>query len=206
MNYIDGPTLTSNIVVAPKEIIYGAISYQITGLKPFTDNDFSATIGNDFAFASSLLSEQAKKQYTDIAKQVAEKMRKAEWKGAFGIDCMWSTAEEKMYLLEINAREPASLSFESLLQQSIGDSPTIMDWHIAALLGESPEQAPAIINNGAQLVLRAQTTLPNNIPKGAIIVGSTINGTEYVRFRTEHQFMRTHAILNEQGQAIATAL
>ncbi|MBP9732702.1 MAG: hypothetical protein KBD29_04575, partial [Candidatus Magasanikbacteria bacterium] len=44
---IEGPVFTSNIVVAEDTTLTGNISYQITGIKPFTDSAF-ATIGNDW--------------------------------------------------------------------------------------------------------------------------------------------------------------
>ncbi len=44
--FVRGPSFTVNAVVAADKIVLGNISYQITGLAPFTDNAFT-TIGND---------------------------------------------------------------------------------------------------------------------------------------------------------------
>ncbi|PLX28235.1 hypothetical protein C0581_03045, partial [Candidatus Parcubacteria bacterium] len=44
-DYIEGPMFTSNNIVTNNTTLVGNISYQITGLEPFTDQSFS-TIGN----------------------------------------------------------------------------------------------------------------------------------------------------------------
>ena len=45
--FIDGPTFTNNNVVWGKKIFTGNVSYQITGIHPFTENPFT-TIGNNW--------------------------------------------------------------------------------------------------------------------------------------------------------------
>ena len=45
--FVSGPSFTVNVVVTPTRILLGNISYQITGMIPFTDSSFS-TVGNDW--------------------------------------------------------------------------------------------------------------------------------------------------------------
>src|SRR6185369_5819231 len=53
--YIHGPSFTVNVLVTETGVVMGNVSYQITGMEPFTDNAFS-TVGNDWGIAHSLLS------------------------------------------------------------------------------------------------------------------------------------------------------
>ena len=96
-------------------MLLGNISYQITGLKPFTDLPFS-TIGNDWALPHKYLSKKQISQYKKIATDVGLKLQKAGWKGLFGIDVVVDDKTNKLYLLEINCRQPASTTYESQLQ------------------------------------------------------------------------------------------
>ncbi|MFZ2189239.1 MAG: NUDIX domain-containing protein [Candidatus Magasanikiibacteriota bacterium] len=131
--YISGPMFTSNNVVTKNKILVGNISYQITGLKPFTDNKFT-TIGNDWSFANKYLNEDQIKQYNKIVNDIGEKLRSQGWKGLFGVDVVVDdlSAEAsakagkngKLYLIEINARQPASTTYESQLQSLVIPSPT----------------------------------------------------------------------------------
>ena len=64
------------------KILLGNISYQITGLKPFTDLPF-ATIGNDWALPYKILSPEQIKQYNKIATEVGRRL-----KNPGGKDCL----------------------------------------------------------------------------------------------------------------------
>ena len=116
--YIIGPLFTNNNVVSKNKILLGNISYQITGLMPFTDKQF-ATIGNDWALPRKILSKKQITQYKKIATDVGLRLKKAGWKGLFGIDVVVDEATGRLYLLEINARQPASTTYESQLQSSV---------------------------------------------------------------------------------------
>lgn len=115
--YIDGPLFTNNNVVASDNILIGNINYQITGLLPFTDNPFS-TIGNDWELPRKILNKKQLKQYKKIAVDVGIRLRESGWKGLFGIDVVMEQKTGKLYLLEINCRQPASTTYESQLQSS----------------------------------------------------------------------------------------
>ena len=55
--FIDGPIFTNNNVVWGNKILIGNINYQITGLRPFTDNPFS-TVGNDWILPTKILTDK----------------------------------------------------------------------------------------------------------------------------------------------------
>ncbi len=116
-NFINGPVFTLNIVVAKNGVFCGNISYQITGLADFTDNPFS-TIGNDWKLPYKILSEKERGKIVEMARALGARMESAGWRGLFGIDAIIDEKSRKIYLLEINARQPASVTCESILQKS----------------------------------------------------------------------------------------
>lgn len=140
--YIEGKTFTVNIVVG-NTIEVGNISEQITGLAPYTDNRF-ATVGNDWSAISP------KKEITEMALRIGAKMKELGWKGLFGIDVLQG---DRLYLIEINARQPASATYESTLQKTN----TIFENHIKALLGE-PLHPNTPITEGKQIIDRRTMT------------------------------------------------
>ncbi len=118
MEYIKGPVFTNNNIVWGDKTLMGSISYQITGLSPFTDSKF-ATIGNDWALPTQMLNSKQFKQYKKIVDDLGEKLHTQGWKGLFGVDVIVNEKTGQLYLLEINARQPASTTFESQLQQTV---------------------------------------------------------------------------------------
>ncbi len=115
IKFIEGPVFTNNNVIWNDKTLIGNINYQITGLSPFTDNKFT-TIGNDWSLPPKILNNNQIKQYEKIAHDIGTKMAKNGWKGLFGIDMIMDEKSGQLYLLEINARQPASTTFESQLQ------------------------------------------------------------------------------------------
>jgi len=154
---IDGHVYTMNVAVGKDTFLTGNISYQITGLEPFTDRPF-ATIGNDWSLPNRTLSSDVRDAIYDIANKAAEKMMKFKWKGLFGIDVIVENESNEVYLIEINARQPASTTFESQLQKEQRTSDkevTMFEAHLAALVGLSLSgYATVKINAGAQIIMR----------------------------------------------------
>lgn len=155
--FIKGPIFTSNIVVGKNETMLGNMSYQITGIKPFTDLEF-ATIGNDWGAPYRMCNESELEAYEMMAEEVADTLRGLGWKGLFGIDVIWSTVEKRWYLIEINARQPASASYESELQfkaKNNDEGITILEAHLKALQDEDLSEYSLIkISDGAQIIQR----------------------------------------------------
>ncbi|HEY9583739.1 MAG TPA: ATP-grasp domain-containing protein, partial [Candidatus Paceibacterota bacterium] len=149
-DFIKGPMFTLNIVVTAQEILLGNISYQITGMLPFTENPWS-TIGNDWSLPHTILTENHIKDIEDMARKIAEKMRRDGWKGLFGIDVIYNEERDCINLIEINARQSASATYESQLQKKNADHTTIFEAHIKALLHEPITKPTIQINDGAQI-------------------------------------------------------
>ncbi len=150
--FVEGIMFTNNNIVCGKKVLGGNISYQITGLKPFTNFPF-ATVGNDWALPHKILSIKQKKDYDKMVQDIGKKMMLSDWKGLFGVDIVCEKKTGKLYLIEINARQPASTSFESQLQMEKNkNGSTTFQAHLLALLGEQKASPKLIvIKDGAQI-------------------------------------------------------
>lgn len=192
IQYVKGPVFTSNNVVAPGGIFLGNISYQITGLAPFTTNAF-ASVGNDWRLPPLIMSEDQKAAHDELARKIGDRLYDNGWKGLFGIDVIIDEATGELHLLEINARQPASTAFESRLElarRARGEARgiSVFEAHLASLLGIETEEPIIPLETGAQLIRRDPKT-----------------GDEVRRYQTDESVMAAHNELNEEGQKIAAS-
>ncbi len=215
MNFVKGPVFTNNNVVWGGKVLTGNISYQITGLYPFTDNKF-ATIGNDWALPHKVLSKKQILQYKKIATEIGKKLKKDGWKGLYGVDIIVDAKSGQLYLLEINARQPASTTFESQLQQkseirNLKSEICIFEAHLAGLL-DLPYKGHKLIpiHDGAQIIQRITKKINKiqtpKIKDPAIIniikYNNTLPGSDLIRFQFSKGLMNKHNVLNELGKKI----
>ncbi len=155
--FIKGETYTINISITPDgKILKGAISYQLTGIKLLTDCEF-ATVGNDWGIASGLDSgaKDVIYTYSDIIGEIAYKKG---WRGLLGIDFIVDS--DNVYVLEINARQAISASFETIIANSKGVQGPL-DWHILSLSGilcSDCQDLMDLKNNNSQLFIRKKQT------------------------------------------------
>ncbi|MDO8626632.1 MAG: ATP-grasp domain-containing protein [Candidatus Magasanikbacteria bacterium] len=237
--YISGPAFTVNAVVwgpptgeASKNVLTGNISYQITGLPPFTSSQF-ATIGNDWKLPNKLLTTKQTNQIKKIATAVGKKLAKHNWRGLFGIDVMLETKTGKIYLIEINARQPASTTYESQLQQLvISTEPagrandkliTTFEAHLAAVLGLPYKNQKIIpIKNGSQIIMRVPENVGSRSPKATWILprqkalvkklepnkfnvvyyNNTKPGEDWLRIQARAGIMQTPGVFSALGKII----
>lgn len=219
--FIDGPIFTSNNIVWENKTLVGNISYQITGLKPFTDNAF-ATIGNDWALPKKLMTPEILKQYKIITKEIGKKLNKSGWKGLFGIDLVVDKKTKKVFLIEINARQPASTSCESILQyennkkedkkNKVAQTLTIFEAHLAALL-DLPNTKNKLINikNGAQIIQRVTKDTPTikdplvfkPLDIRWIRYDNTKLDSDLLRVQTDENIMSNHNELSANGNELS---
>ncbi len=214
VQFISGPVFTNNNIIWNKSVIIGNISYQITGLKPFTDNQFS-TIGNDWALPHMLLSKKQFAQYKKLVRAVGVKLHARGWKGLFGVDVILNQKTGELHLLEINARQPASSMFESWLQtRANSNGNTVFLAHLAALLNiKTKDNSIITITDGAQIVQRvtkkitdARLRLQNPALIKAISYQNTKPGADLLRIQSSQSIMQQHNKLNTFGKNIRTAL
>jgi len=217
--YVRGPSFTVNAVVASNKILVGNISYQITGLSPFTDNSFT-TIGNDWGLSHSLLNETEIEYIETMVSDIGKKLNIAGWRGLFGVDIIRDDEKNTIHLIEINARQPASTTFESFLQNEnrlagvVGL--TTFEAHIKALLNEPIEKPLIPLNDGAQIVQRVSRTI-RDISKdhinslelagyNVITYPNTQYNTDLIRIQSARNIMETHGRFNERGKDIENIL
>ena len=216
VQFVDGPVFTANVVVTTNAILVGSVSYQITGLEPFTDLPFS-TIGNDWGLPHSMLSADELGRIRHIARLVGERMRRDGWKGLFGIDVIQDEKTREIFLLEINARQPASTTFESQLQRRLGITPTVFEAHVAALRESADESFDASpmrnVSDGAQIVQRV-TAKPRLVDVPAIesrgLSVTTYENVEHnkelFRIQSNESIMKAHNTLGERGEFIRSCI
>ncbi len=226
-DFIDGPVFTLNVVVAKNTTVTGNISYQITGLADFTDNPFS-TVGNDWKLPYTILSEKERGKILEMARALGARLSSEHWLGLFGIDVILDEKSRQIYLLEINARQPAGTTCESILQKSAGAGMTIFEAHIAALLGKDLGEVQKI-SDGAQIVLRIKASVARNIflenslrsnilekysvPARLHEDGFTVTtykntkpNAELLRIRSDKGIMKSHGKLNDIGEKISSII
>lgn len=213
--FVRGPSFTVNVVVGAQKILIGNISYQITGILPFTDNMF-ATVGNDWGLTHSLLNEDEIEYIQEIAKKIGTKMNVAGWRGLFGIDVIRDDDHNVINLIEINARQPASATLESQLQQQYRAQGvkglTTFEAHVKALQGEEIKDELIPINDGAQILQRitrkTQTVPAEKIAKieslgyTTLSYANTMHNEDLVRIQSPFGIMETHGRFNKRGKEI----
>lgn len=214
--YVDGPLFTNNNVATKDKILIGNISYQITGLPPFTDVQF-ATVGNDWGLPKKYLSEEQIQTYKKIATDVGEKLRQAGWKGAFGIDVVVEKTTGKLFLVEINARQPASTTYESTLQNRVRGTGygvrdiTTFEAHLASLLDLDVNNLIEI-DEGAQVILRNTSHKPHNTRQvieklsqagyNVISYDNDNPNSDLLRTQSEESIIEDHNKFNKVGNNI----
>lgn len=214
--FIKGSMLTNNNIVWGNKVLCGNVNYQITGLKPFTNLPF-ATVGNDWALPHKILSGAQKNEYEKMAQEIGNKMIKSGWKGLFGIDVVCDEKTGKLYLIEINARQPASTSFESQLQMKKSKSGlTTFQAHLSALMGGKVSGQLTVIKTGAQITQKV-VSIPKKITtvkllnkikslknkKIQVFVYDNIKlESDWVRMQSASGLMTSPNILNKTGQEL----
>lgn len=218
-DFIEGPLFTNNNVLSGDDLIIGNVSYQITGLKHFADKAFS-TIGNDWGLAKKMLTPTNLEYYKLIVKSVAEELKKLDWKGLFGIDVVMDEKTGKMFLIEVNARQPASTTFESWLQnKTTSDGINIFEAHLAGLLGLnlSMEKIKPI-SSGSQIIKRIAKY--NDLSEEILKIISKLKranldvihynnkniGSELLRIQSNESFLKGHNELSNIGRKVLNIL
>ncbi len=214
--YIEGFTLTNNNVVTDADVLIGALSYQINGQAPFY-NHRGTTIGNDWGVVGSLLTSEQHEQYKAIVRQVGAKLQASGWRGLFGIDCLVEASTGKLFLIEINARQPASATYESALQLAHdATGMTVFGAHVAALLGLELAQDLVRITAGAQIVVRqeknktvdraASIARLAELPVRIIEHYTADEGSEIIRVQSQQSIMQAHNEFSDLGKNIIDAI
>lgn len=218
-DFVEGPLFTSNNVLSGNDLIIGNVSYQITGLKYFADRAYS-TVGNDWGLAQKLLTPTSLEYFKLIAKSTADELKKLNWKGLFGVDVILDKNSKKMYLIEVNARQPASTTFESKLQKKAEKNGiNIFEAHLAGLLDINLSMEKLTpITNGSQLIKRVVrdedlsiklVNIISNLKRNNLEVIRYNNkniGSELLRIQSRESIMKNHNELSPVGKRILSII
>jgi len=110
--FVEGDVYTLNACITRFGIIYGGISYQITGVEGLTSKK-GGTIGNDWKYPEKIPPKNVKKM-KEILLKLEKEMLSSGYRGMLGVDFI-ITPKQKIYLIEINARQPASTPMHTKL-------------------------------------------------------------------------------------------
>ena len=213
--FVTGPSLTVNIVVTPERILMGNVSYQITGMAPFTENDLS-TVGNDWGLARQILSASEKASFESMAAEIGRKLQTEGWRGLFGIDVIKDVARDRIHLIEVNARQPASATFESHLQEieraKGARGLTTFEAHLRALSGLPIDQNLIEITDGAQIIQRVTKNVQSMFDDAAgslekagykvVAYQNTAPNSDLLRIQSPESIMESHKAFNAKGKEI----
>jgi hypothetical protein len=156
---IEGEAWTLNACTTRFGTVYGGLSYQITGIDAATAQK-GATVGNDWTEASRLASSTLSK-IIDITEKAGSFIHQAGFQGLFGLDLIVNDKGE-VFLIEINARQPASTGMHNKLMLRESMIP-ISAFHIAEFMYESDESYMSFINQFTKNKLRSPFKIMNRV-------------------------------------------
>ncbi len=151
--HVRGKVYTVNACVMRDDVLCGETSLQLTGINNLTDNPL-ATVGNDWCAVDENTNNNVKK----TAKDIGEKMGEIGWKGLFGIDVVIEEGTGKIFLIEINARQPASASFENRIANLQGLKGPL-DWNMDAFMSADRQNKIPNLSIGKYEVRASQVFL-----------------------------------------------
>jgi hypothetical protein len=214
-SYLNGPSFTVNAIVTKDRILMSSASYQITGVHPFTDNEFS-TVGNDWKLAGELLSPGDLTTIKTMVGEIGFKLQAEGWRGLFGVDFIKDEATKRIYLIEINARQPASSVYESTLQEASRKNGarglTTFEAHLRALLDLPTDEDLIEVKDGAQIVQRVTKSVESIFDDAVsslelagydvVAYQNTTPNTDLLRVQSKQGIMEAHGTLGGRGKEI----
>lgn len=129
---LDGATWTINAVNLPEGVLYGGLSFQITGLPGLTPYVDGGTVGNDWS-KSDELSANVKDALRAEIENIGRMLTARSYYGLFGVDFMVNA--DRPVIIEVNARQTASVSMHAMLDEGRGWIPLEafhIDWFMSA--------------------------------------------------------------------------
>jgi|GEM_PF-276261 len=150
-----------------------------------------------------------KKQYEKIVTKIGEKLQKDGWRGLFGVDLLLDEESNTLYLIEINARQPASSTAESKFQKESGESGlTTLEAHALAMLDAPLAKEKLIeVKKGSQIIQRItpkykkyQTLEFYKEPEFEVIFyNNSKDNSDLIRMRFKDSVMKSHNELSTSG-------
>lgn len=172
--HIHGDPFTINACVTKHGICWGGLSFQLTGIEECTSQK-NGTVGNDWLYPSKL-SRESFEEIDKFTKVIGKAMQSYGFSGMFGIDFILETRTNKIYVIEVNARQPASIPLFSKLQIKNNQIPLNM-LAIAEFLGIDYKIDVEKYNKIASTPIKAsQIFIRNKFQKKAKLIGAVKPG------------------------------
>lgn len=127
--YIEGESYTLNACITKEGVLIGGLNYQITGIPELTSYQ-GGTVGNDWECRTGF-DEHTLDSIVKNTKRIGERMKAGGYLGLFGIDLIVKAG--KPYIIEVNARQPASVPMQTKIQLQQNQVPLSL-LHIMAFL------------------------------------------------------------------------
>lgn len=159
--FIPGDPYTVNGCITGKGIYLGGLSFQITGIPELTAAA-GGTVGNDWKYPEKLPAAIKQNVIRDL-QIIGELMRSQGYQGLFGVDFIVN--DKGHAIIEINARQPASIPMYTKMQLQEGQIPLSMlhlaeffglDWKLDVQAYNEQSLSP---KSYSQIFLRSQTLL-----------------------------------------------
>ena len=128
--FVHGVAYTFNAVVGGNGVYCGGLSRQITGIPELTINE-GGTVGNDFFYRAEIT--KGLDNIINDATLIGKHMQSAGYRGLFGLDIIIEP-DGGHKIIEINARQPASIPFFTKIQLQNRQIPLSMI-HVAEFTG-----------------------------------------------------------------------
>lgn len=176
---IDGYPMTVNACVYRGKTYVGGLSYQYTGIAGLTTNP-AATVGNDWTLPSQILTPEQTAEIIKLTEIAGELLRtKFNFKGLFGVDLVIDKSSGRVYLIEINPRQTASIPMHTKLQLEAGQVPLAL-LNLAEFLDIIIELDPATYSNSACASLPgSQVFLRSYLKDTSHIIGESMRNGVY---------------------------
>ncbi|MDD3648049.1 MAG: ATP-grasp domain-containing protein [Candidatus Dojkabacteria bacterium] len=172
---IVGPAYTVNACATRHGICWGGLSYQITGIEECTAKK-AGTVGNDWKYPEKL----STKALDDIGKYIGNigaAMQKEGFRGLFGIDFVLSTQTDEINVIEINARQPASIPMHTKLQIENNQIPLNLLALAEFMNVDYKIDVQEYIENASKPIQASQLFLRSKYDRDAKVIGSVKVGT-----------------------------
>lgn len=140
--FIEGEAWTINACATKFGTLHHGLSHQITGIPELTSQK-GGTVGNDWSRTSEL-DETTIKRISEVTNTVGDDMVSKGYLGLFGLDFIIDF-RGFVYLIEINARQPASTGMHTQLMLKSELTP-LMLFHLAEHLYETDNDKSEFLN------------------------------------------------------------
>jgi len=170
--FIEGYPYTLNAVASKNGVFIGGLSYQVTGVKGIAPSK-AATVGNDFSYRKGI-TKKIKDQILEQVKKIGDAMIKKGFLGMFGVDLI--VRGNEIFIIEVNARQPASIPLYTKLQLMQGQIPLSMLHIMEFLKIANHEDAKSYSRENIEPTAGGQVFLRNNSKKPFAIKGRVKTG------------------------------